>query len=496
MRRLALLVAGGAVWLFLAAIPVFADGGPHVLTVNNGSAGITADSCAACHRAHTSTSPTGFLLTDPSPTITGYCRSCHGATGTGAATNVDQGVQYALAGDGTRVAGTEIGALRGGGFLSARIGSSDGYRNMAAVGAETKNAFIPVLAASKPVTSAHLAIAGSGLTATNVIWGNGAANSSVYGPTLAKPMECTACHNPHGNGNYRILDTSPAPTGADPLPATITIAAIIPGPTRDTTTTPPTYTGSQTVAGMAVKDSAYIAGRQKNYTVIAKAPVVDYTAAQPIPVQAPGSYLLYTDQLGSYAGNAQYGDYLKKFLAYNADEESLGTATAPSTPITNFYDGPNGYPNQGGFTSTGGRYTDFPENSAATPTAGRNYEGFGYQMTLWCTQCHTRYLGWNSSRSTDSGDSTYMFRHSTSKYRVCSTCHVAHGSNAIMNVDTTKGTTNSANLKFPDGQVHNLGTTSGDSRLLKLDNRGICLACHDPTESASGPQGPAPQYVP
>ena len=53
MRRVALLFAGGALWLFLAAIPVLADGGPHVASINSGAGGITADSCAGCHRAHT-----------------------------------------------------------------------------------------------------------------------------------------------------------------------------------------------------------------------------------------------------------------------------------------------------------------------------------------------------------------------------------------------------------------------------------------------------------
>jgi hypothetical protein len=173
------------------------------------------------------------------------------------------------------------------------------------------------------------------------------------------------------------------------------------------------------------------------------------------------------------------------------DEEAT-----PGTQITNFYDGPNGKPNQGGFTAAGARYTDFPENLAAQPTAGRNYEGFGYQMTMWCTQCHTRYLGWSSSRSTASGDSTYMYRHSTSKYRVCSTCHVSHGSNAIMNVDPAVGGVTSANLPFPDGVVHNKSLTSGDSRLLKLNNRGICLECHDPTGTAVGQQGPVVTTAP
>ena len=486
MRRILLPFIGGAFWLFLAAIPVFADGGPHVVTVNNGSAGITADSCAGCHRAHTSKSPTGFLLTDPAPTITGFCRSCHGASGTGAATDVDTGVQYGLASE-TRT-GTTIGALRSGGFVKARIGSSDGYRKIVAPGDETKNAFIPVLDTSLQVTSAHLAVPGSGLTATNIVWGNGGINSSVYGPTLAKPMECTSCHNPHGNGNYRILDTLPEPVVGTPDPAVVVQALVRINPVTGAASATGTWTAQ---AGQAILDTTYYPTRQKNYTVIAKTPAGTFnTAAQPIPLPGEPEFLLYTDQLGAYAGSTQYGDYLKKFLTYDVDEEAT-----PGTPITNFYDGPNGHPAQGGFTAAGGRYTDFPENLVAQPTAGRNYTTFGYQMTMWCTQCHTRYLGWSSSRSNASGDNTYMYRHSTSKYRVCSTCHVSHGSNAIMNVDPNDGTTFSANLKFPDNQLHNFQAgISGDSRLLKLDNRGVCLECHDPTGTAFGPQGPAPVF--
>ena len=228
MRRLALLVAGGAVWLFLAAIPVFADGGPHVLTVNNGSAGITADSCAACHRAHTSTSPTGFLLTDPSPTITGYCRSCHGATGTGAATNVDQGVQYALAGDGTRLTSNTIGALRGGGFLQARIASSSAYRTRTSANATLDFRTKVPGAAAAPVTSAHMALTGSGLTATGMTWGYGPIALSNPGTAFSGGLQCTSCHNPHGNGNYRILNAIPTDGASINGPSTVPAPTAVP----------------------------------------------------------------------------------------------------------------------------------------------------------------------------------------------------------------------------------------------------------------------------
>ena len=81
MRRLALLVAGGALWLLAAAVPVLADGGPHISTINNGSGGLTADTCAGCHRAHTAQG--AMLLKEEG---TALCTSCHGSAGTGATT--------------------------------------------------------------------------------------------------------------------------------------------------------------------------------------------------------------------------------------------------------------------------------------------------------------------------------------------------------------------------------------------------------------------------
>ena len=179
MRRLALLFVGGAVWLILAALPAAADGGPHVMKFNNGSTGgITADGCAACHRIHTSKSPTGYLLVSSEATVTEYCRSCHGASGTGAATDVDSGVQYNLSGV-ARDTSTTVGALRGGGFITAYIGSGAAYRLVSNTGS-VSNSKVPVAnisAAGAKVTSAHIAIAGTGgngLTPKNIVWGSGA----------------------------------------------------------------------------------------------------------------------------------------------------------------------------------------------------------------------------------------------------------------------------------------------------------------------------------
>ncbi len=79
---------GCAVSLFAGVAPASADSGPHVT-----SGGIVTDTCAACHRAHTAQA--GKLLAQPQ---TALCYTCHGATATGANTDVQSGVGYPSAG--------------------------------------------------------------------------------------------------------------------------------------------------------------------------------------------------------------------------------------------------------------------------------------------------------------------------------------------------------------------------------------------------------------
>jgi cytochrome c551/c552 len=112
---------------------------------------------------------------------------------------------------------------------------------------------------------------------------------------------------------------------------------------------------------------------------------------------------------------------------------------------------------------------------------------FNTQINQWCSQCHSRYLAASGAWNTDSGDAIFKYRHTNTSNKPCTTCHVAHGSNADMSG------VYSSSAEYPDG------TTSPSSRLLKLDNRGTCVACHDPTETvpAGTLYGPAPvPYVP
>jgi predicted CXXCH cytochrome family protein len=66
---------------------------------------------------------------------------------------------------------------------------------------------IGVLAVPETVNSYH-AIDG---TTAGTMWGNGPIGTVGAGPSYA--LECTSCHDPHGNGNYRILRDVPTGSG-------------------------------------------------------------------------------------------------------------------------------------------------------------------------------------------------------------------------------------------------------------------------------------------
>jgi hypothetical protein len=92
----------------------------------------------------------------------------------------------------------------------------------------------------------------------------------------------------------------------------------------------------------------------------------------------------------------------------------------------------------------------------------------GGLMSRWCATCHTRYLATSTGNS---GDAVFKYRHVSdgSSGRTCIKCHAAHGTNA-----GATGTYSSA-VGYPGGG----GTTNtAESRLLKMDNRGICVKCH------------------
>ncbi|MEW6225055.1 MAG: cytochrome c3 family protein [Chloroflexota bacterium] len=397
-----LLIAAGSLWLFLAAVPVFADGGPHVASVNNGSAGVNADSCAGCHRAHTAQGE--FLLVASSATSS--CLTCHGTTGLGSTVDVENGVQYTLGTDGGRDAAV-LGYTRAGGFVTARIGSGEAVRLAYQSGTNVRQlAKVPVRTdGSQPVTSGHLWNDGGEVhAATFPAWGNGPDSATPF-VGAAVTVECATCHNPHGNGQYRILNPMPDPAaaGTDPF-----VPAAVDAPVTDAALPP--------------------AGDTRNYTIIQT---------------NGGTGTLLASQVEGLGLPATAGDYFRRRVPWNG---------------------------------TSGTSNDAPNGQSAT---------FTTQISAWCLTCHTRYLsaGWD----VQTPDAIYTYRHTaTNTSRNCITCHVAHGSNAQMTGF------NSANMDFPGG----LSANVGDSRLLKIDNRGTCQACHEPTGTIVAGQQVGPTPVP
>ncbi len=397
------LVAGA--WLLLAAMPVLADGGPHVSSANSGVTTLASDSCAGCHRAHTA--PGELLINGANDEL--LCMTCHGAAGTGATTNVEDGVQYALAndGDGQPVAG----ALRSGGFVNARISTSSStrisYPKVFFGGYGTFfSSHVPVLGMSQPVTSAHIALAGTAVVAQGTAWGNGATDS---GPGAAFSATCTTCHNPHGNGKYRIL---------------------VPVPTDDTG--PLVEAPAVDVSDAALPTGTGAVGT-RNYTNL-----WGRTLADVLEATYPGGGVGPTG-----------GDYWRDYLPWNGVPGWNGASATPASGLN------------------GDRPMYVP--------GGTNLTSFRAQITAWCSACHTRHDGVTGA-TTDTGDSIFRFRHDVNQSE-CTQCHVAHGSNAAM-----PGTF-SATFPYPDDNPTGTRNLSGSSRLLKIDNRGTCQACHDPTHT-------------
>jgi predicted CXXCH cytochrome family protein len=195
----------------------FADGGPHIATGTNA----TPDKCAGCHRIHTGANE--YLLKEAG-TVEEFCYSCHGNGGPGSDLAVQEGTFYGESspGDpyGGKTASSTLG-LRAGGFEEARINTEDPNNALPAPTPVGYAVSIGVLNAPEPVNSRHT------LETATTLWGNGAIDSGA-GPSFT--LECTTCHDPHGNGNYRILRSVPTGSGGggytipDTYPKTYTTA--------------------------------------------------------------------------------------------------------------------------------------------------------------------------------------------------------------------------------------------------------------------------------
>ena len=172
--------------LYLQVDPAVADNGPH------GNYTATTDACAGCHRTHTAPAPQLLIGTVPN-----LCYSCHGSTGTGADTDVTDGIYLERDIDSEQPEeGINNRGLRGGGFDFASMDTA--WNNPSA--------------SSAVVTSKHLDNGDTGMA-----WGSGAIGS---GAGTSMPLSCTSCHDPHGQAGdggsptYRLFRAIPLDSGA------------------------------------------------------------------------------------------------------------------------------------------------------------------------------------------------------------------------------------------------------------------------------------------
>ena len=168
MKKILIVLAVALVSALTLTTMASANGGPH------GGFTPTTDACAGCHRTHTANGPKLLIINN---TYT-LCMTCHGNTGTGADSNVIDGIW--LEGrnptDTTGDANTAINApLLGGGF-----------------------AFYKTIA----TTSNHAV-----QETTAAAWGNGV-NRGVTANLAGGNMNCASCHDPHGSSNYRTINVT------------------------------------------------------------------------------------------------------------------------------------------------------------------------------------------------------------------------------------------------------------------------------------------------
>ena len=158
MRRLTLLLAAGALWLFLAAVPAFADGGPHVAATNTGVSGADGRQLRRLPPGpHRPGRCTCSSTSDGSTTLPDVPRRDR----PGATTDVENGVQYAARAP-TRIRGGTAARRPPRRRLRHRPGSAPATPSARRVPERhqhvRQNAKVPVRdrAARRHVTSAHL----------------------------------------------------------------------------------------------------------------------------------------------------------------------------------------------------------------------------------------------------------------------------------------------------------------------------------------------------
>ncbi|HEY5548494.1 MAG TPA: cytochrome c3 family protein [Coriobacteriia bacterium] len=420
VKKIATILALAAAVLAVVLVPsvALANMGPHGGYIAN------SEACAGCHRAHTAPSSITWvdklqntksaLLLTDSSEVYLFCLSCHDNTSQGADTNVLDGVYE----------GTTYGTQQAN-LISGAFGREDTQPGLWATGAQ----------GTKQVTSSHMMIGTSwgaygggafGLSATSALEATGNF-PTLQGTGQKIVMDCGTCHDPHGSSNYRILK--------DVVYGNVKVG----GYTDDASANP----------------TPFVISKEPGF------PVGGFILHKPVAEFAPAYVPNYTK--AQYAvtpsiANPLVGDPAKGMTGW-----CVGCHTTYSTK-TSQYNAGDGY----GFVTRHRHPVNVPLTNYQGP---RDLVISSLPTTIALAHAITDEVVAKNAPVVDSGDD----------WVECLSCHNAHGASTEM--------TGFANVADPANDLRaNSGNQvnkdkqgvppTNDSALLKMDNRGVCEACH------------------
>jgi cytochrome c553 len=240
-------------------------------------------------------------------------------------------------------------------------------------------------------------MAANGLTMQGTAWGNGAFSSTANaGPDVT--LSCVSCHNPHGNGLYRILRPLPDP-------ATGTIVTVAPYATETSVTDAPlpspgdvrNYTVIQ-VRGLLYA-SQVVQAATLGY-VPATTPIAISTIALDDTITTSAAHELSVGDSVTIAGATSTPDI-------NGSQTVLSVSAPTAFKLVGIditVAGSGGTVSRdaipGNYSATGGDYWHqvVPYNSTVSDSANTNHDApngqplyFNGQINAWCSVCHSRY---------------------------------------------------------------------------------------------------------